>query len=130
MPTQSTRSDPDGRRTALLVASAGYFFVLLDVTIVNVALARIGGDLGAPRAEIQWVVDAYAVVLAACMLTAGDLVDLFGSRRLFLAGLGIFGLGSAACALAPGPGSLIAARAVQGLGAAAILPTSLAIVNQ
>jgi DHA2 family methylenomycin A resistance protein-like MFS transporter len=130
MPTRSTQSDPGGRRTALLVASAGYFFVLLDVTIVNVALARIGGDLGAPRAEIQWVVDAYAVVLAACMLTAGDLVDLLGSRRLFLAGLGVFGLGSAACALAPGPGSLIAARAVQGLGAAAILPTSLAIVNQ
>jgi DHA2 family methylenomycin A resistance protein-like MFS transporter len=130
--TESFRPYGEGMRprTALYVAAAGYFFVLLDVTIVNVALARIGGDLGAPRSEVQWVVDAYAVVLAACMLTAGDLVDLLGSRRLFLAGLGLFGLGSAACAVAPGAEALIAARAAQGLGAAAILPTSLAIVNQ
>ncbi len=76
------------------------------------------------------MVDTYAVVLAAFMLTAGDLVDLFGSRRLFLAGLAVFGLGSAACAVAPAAGLLIAARALQGFGAAAILPTSLAIVNQ
>jgi DHA2 family methylenomycin A resistance protein-like MFS transporter len=122
-------SRPD-RRRALLVASAGYFFVLLDVTIVNVALARIGGDLGASRAELQWVVDAYALVLAAFMLGAGDLADRLGSRRLFSAGLVLFGLGSAACAAAPTVTFLIGARVVQGLGAAAILPTSLALVNQ
>jgi DHA2 family methylenomycin A resistance protein-like MFS transporter len=118
------------RRRALAIASAGYFFVLLDVTIVNVALARMGSGLGASRSELQWVVDAYALVLAAFMLSAGDLVDRFGSRRLFLAGLTLFGIGSAACAAAPEVGFLIGARVLQGLGAAAILPTSLAVVNQ
>jgi DHA2 family methylenomycin A resistance protein-like MFS transporter len=126
-----TDSDtPRGRGPALAVASAGYFFVLLDVTIVNVALARIGSGLGGSRSELQWVVDAYALVLAAGMLGAGDLADRLGSRRLFLAGLVAFGGASAACAAAPDASVLIAARAVQGLGAAAILPSSLAIVNQ
>jgi len=124
---ESPRSD---RRRALWVVSAGYFFVLLDVTIVNVALADIGRSLGASRAELQWVVDAYALVLASFMLSAGDLVDRLGSRRLFLVGLGLFGVASGACAAAPSGGALIAARVAQGLGAAAILPTSLAIVNQ
>ncbi|HEY1854526.1 MAG TPA: MFS transporter [Solirubrobacterales bacterium] len=118
------------RRNALVVASAGYFFVLLDVTIVNVALARIGSGLLASRSELQWVVDAYALVLAAFMLGAGDLADRLGSRHLFLAGLALFGLASAACAAAPSAATLIAARIAQGLGAAAILPTSLAVVNQ
>lgn len=118
------------RHRALAVASAGYFFVLLDVTIVNVALARMGSGLHATRSELQWVVDGYALVLAAFMLSAGDLVDRFGSRRLFLAGLGLFGLGSAACAAAPSVGFLIGSRVLQGFGAAAILPTSLAVVNQ
>jgi MFS transporter, DHA2 family, methylenomycin A resistance protein len=121
---------PRGRGPALAVASAGYFFVLLDVTIVNVALARIGSGLGGSRSELQWVVDAYALVLAAGMLGAGDLADRTGSRRLFLAGLVLFGGASALCAAAPDAGVLIGARAVQGLGAAAILPSSLAIVNQ
>jgi MFS transporter, DHA2 family, methylenomycin A resistance protein len=118
------------RRRALWVVSAGYFFVLLDVTIVNVALADIGDAIDASRAELQWVVDAYALVLASFMLSAGDLVDRLGSRRLFLLGLTLFGTASAACAAAPDGGALIAARIAQGLGAAAILPTSLAIVNQ
>jgi DHA2 family methylenomycin A resistance protein-like MFS transporter len=124
--SESTRS----RRRALWVAGAGYFFVLLDVTIVNVALPDIGQGLGASRAELQWVVDAYALVLASFMLSAGDFVDRLGSRRLFLAGLALFGVASLGCAAAPDGGTLIAARVVQGLGAAAILPTSLAIVNQ
>src|ERR1700729_4304535 len=107
---------PRGRGPALAVASAGYFFVLLDVTIVNVALANIGSGLGGSRSELQWVVDAYALVLAATMLGAGDLA--------------LFGAASTVCAVAPSAAVLIAARAVQGLGAAAILPSSLAIVNQ
>src|SRR5882757_1458504 len=123
-------SRPPHRGRALAVASAGYFFVLLDVTIVNVALARIGAGLGASRAELQWVVDAYALVLAAFMLGAGDLADRLGSRRLFVGGLAVFGLASAACAAAPSAAVLIAARVAQGVGAAAILPTSLALVNQ
>jgi MFS transporter, DHA2 family, methylenomycin A resistance protein len=126
-----TDSDtPRGRRPALTIASAGYFFVLLDVTIVNIALARIARDLSGSRSELQWVVDAYALVLAATMLGAGDLADRLGSRRLFLGGLAVFGSASAVCALAPSAAVLIGARAVQGLGAAAILPSSLAIVNQ
>jgi DHA2 family methylenomycin A resistance protein-like MFS transporter len=120
----------DPRRKALIVSSAGYFFVLLDVTIVNVALAKIGGDLGASRSELQWVVDAYALFVAAFMLGAGDLADRLGTRRLFIAGLALFGVASAACAAAPTAAVLIGARVVQGLGAAAILPTSLAVVNQ
>lgn len=118
------------RRSALIVASAGYFFVLLDVTIVNVALAHIGSGLGASRSELQWVVDAYALVLAAFMLGSGDLADRLGARRVFLAGLALFGLASLLCAAAPSASTLIAARVLQGLGAAAILPTSLATVNQ
>jgi DHA2 family methylenomycin A resistance protein-like MFS transporter len=126
-----TKSDaPRSRGAALAVASAGYFFVLLDVTIVNVALARIGSGLGGSRSELQWVVDAYALVLAAGMLGAGDLVDRAGSRRLFVAGLVLFGGASALCAAAPSAAVLIGARAIQGLGAAAVLPSSLAIVNQ
>jgi DHA2 family methylenomycin A resistance protein-like MFS transporter len=121
---------PRGRTPALAVASAGYFFVLLDVTIVNVALARIGSGLGGSRSDLQWVVDAYALVLAAGMLGMGDLADRAGSKRLFLGGLVVFGGASALCAAAPDTGVLIGARAVQGIGAAAILPSSLAIVNQ
>ena len=90
-----------GRWPALTVASAGYFFVLLDVTVVNVALAKIGTGLGGSRSELQWVVDAYALVLAATMLGAGDLADRLGSRRLFLGGLTLFGAASTVCALAP-----------------------------
>ncbi|HVX31966.1 MAG TPA: MFS transporter [Solirubrobacterales bacterium] len=126
----SDHDTPRGRGPALAVAAAGYFFVLLDVTIVNVALARIGSGLGESRSELQWVVDAYALVLAAGMLGAGDLADRTGSRRLFLAGLAAFGGASALCAAAPDAAVLIGARAVQGVGAAAILPSSLAIVNQ
>jgi len=126
-----TDSDtPRGRGPALAVASAGYFFVLLDVTIVNVALARIGSGLGGSRSELQWVVDAYALVLASGMLGAGDLADRAGSRRLFLIGMALFGAASTVCAIAPSAEVLIGARAFQGLGAAAILPSSLAIVNQ
>src|SRR3954454_5965924 len=121
---------PGARRLALLTACLGYFFVLLDVTIVNVALGSMAEGLGTPTDGLQWVVDAYALALASTMLSAGDLADLFGLRRVFFAGLATFGAASVACALAPGVGVLVAARAVQGLGAAAILPTSLAIVNR
>ncbi len=115
---------------ALGTASLGYFFVLLDVTIVNVALAQIGSGLGAGTAELQWVVDGYALALASLMLSAGDLGDLLGHRRVFAGGLALFLLASGACGLAPSAAVLIGARAVQGVGAAAILPTSLAITNR
>jgi DHA2 family methylenomycin A resistance protein-like MFS transporter len=114
---------------ALGPACLGYFFVLLDVTVVNVALAKMGSDLGTSRDGLQWVVDGYALVLASLMLSAGDVADLIGRRRVFVTGLLAFGLSSVVCAIAPSVAVLVAGRALQGLGAAAILPTSLAIVN-
>jgi MFS transporter, DHA2 family, methylenomycin A resistance protein len=126
-----TREKVDSRRAwrALTPACLGYFFVLLDVTVVNVALVRMGSDLGTTRAGLQWVVDGYALVLASLMLSAGDIADLVGRRRVFMAGLGIFGIASVICATAPSVGVLVGGRALQGIGAAAILPTSLAIIN-
>ena len=102
------------RAPILATACFGLFFVQLDLTVVNVALKQIGGDLGAGRATLQWVVDAYAIFLASLMLSAGDLADRAGRRRVFLLGLGIFGAGSLGAAAAPSAGALIAARAVQG----------------
>src|SRR5262245_54781884 len=117
------------RWATLAPACLGYFFVLLDVTIVNVSLADMGRDLGTSREGLQWVVDGYALVLASLMLSAGDVADLFGRRRVFLAGLLVFGAASVLCALSPSVPVLVGGRALQGLGAAAILPTSLAIIN-
>lgn len=117
-------------RTALVAVSCGYFFVLLDVTIVNVALSHIGADLHASRSSLQWVVDGYALVLASLLLSAGDVADRVGSRGLLLGGLGLFGVASTVCAVAPSAAVLVAARALQGLGAAAILPSSLTLAGQ
>ena len=114
---------------ALIAALLGFFIVMLDTTVVNVALARIGGDLGAPVASLQWVVDAYALTFAALQLSAGAACDRMGARSVHLLGLAVFGLLSAACALAPAGGALIAFRALQGVGAAAIVPASLAMLS-
>jgi MFS transporter, DHA2 family, methylenomycin A resistance protein len=114
---------------ALAPACLGYFFVLLDVTVVNVALANMSSDLGTSRDGLQWVVDGYALVLASLMLSAGDIADLVGRRRVFAGGLFLFGASSLICAIAPSVAVLVAGRAIQGVGAAAILPTSLAIIN-
>ncbi|HEV2161570.1 MAG TPA: MFS transporter [Stellaceae bacterium] len=114
---------------ALTAASLGFALIQLDVTIVNVALPRIGATLGAPVDALQWVVDAYALVFAALLLTGGLLGDRFGARRLFRVGLGVFALASLGCGAAPNAGALIAMRALQGVGAAAMLPSSLALLN-
>jgi MFS transporter, DHA2 family, methylenomycin A resistance protein len=114
---------------ALIVATLGYGLVLLDVTIVNVALEPIAHGLGASRAELQWVVDGYAVALASLMLSAGQVADAFGRRRVFGAGMAVFGVASVTCALAPTAGALVAGRVVQGIGAAALLPASLSLVT-
>src|SRR3954471_4581461 len=89
----------------------GTFMLLIDVTIVNVALPDIARDLGTSFAQLQWVVDVYALALAALVLGAGSLADLYGRRRLYLAGLVVFAVSSLACGLAPDAGWLIAARA-------------------
>src|SRR6185437_15190518 len=124
--TRGARSE----RTVLVTMCVGYFLVLLDVTIVNVALPQIGSALHTQVSGLQWVVDAYALALAALMLAGGTIGDLRGHKRVVLIGLAVFGLGSLGCALAPNVAALAAGRAVQGVGAALLLPGTLAIVSQ
>jgi EmrB/QacA subfamily drug resistance transporter len=112
----------------LLVTCLGLFMVFLDGSIVNVALPTIQADLHANLSDLQWVVDAYTLPFAALMLTAGTLGDRFGRKRLFLAGLVLFLLGSLLCGVAPTLGWLLFGRAVQGTGAAALSPGSLAVL--
>ncbi|HEY1605852.1 MAG TPA: MFS transporter [Allosphingosinicella sp.] len=109
--------------------SLGYGVVQLDVTIVNVAINAIGQSFGGKVAGLQWVVSAYTIAFAAFILSAGALGDRVGAKRVFLAGFGVFTLASLACALSPGLPWLIAARAIQGLGAAVLVPNSLALLN-
>src|SRR5215470_9981300 len=120
------------RRTSqvitLLVTCFGLFMVLLDASIVNVALPTIQADLHAQLSDLQWTIDAYTLPFAALMLTAGTLGDRFGRKRLFLAGLVLFVLGSLLCGVAPTLGWLLFGRAVQGAGAAALMPGSLAVL--
>lgn len=124
-----SRSGPRSPRAVLMVMCVGYFLVLLDVTIVNVALPRIGAGLRTDVSGLQWVVDGYALALASLMLIGGTAGDLRGHKRVVLAGLTIFGAGSLACGLAPAVSILIAARVVQGVGAAMLLPGTLAIIS-
>src|SRR4051794_13172375 len=100
----------------LAAMSLGYGVVQLDVTIVNTALSSIGEQLGGGGAELQWVVSAYTIAFAAFILTAGALGDRIGAKRVFVTGFAIFTAASVACGLAPSALTLIAARAVQGLG--------------
>ena len=116
-------------RAILLACSFAFIIVQLDVTIVNVALPQMGRELGASVAGLQWVVDAYTLGFAVFLLSAGVLGDKFGSRRTFLSGFALFTLASLACALAPDAMLLNIARAVQGVGAALLVPSSLAILN-
>jgi MFS transporter, DHA2 family, methylenomycin A resistance protein len=119
-----------GLSTLVIVAtSLGFFLVQLDVSIVNVALATIGRDLHSTFAALQWVVDAYAVAFAACLLSAGAIADRIGARRAFVIGLVLFGCSSVACGIAPGAALLVAARTIQGVGAALLVPCSLALLN-
>ncbi|SAL22481.1 major facilitator transporter [Caballeronia peredens] len=118
-------------RQMLVVTATSVGFVVsqLDVSIVNVALASIGHDLRAGVASLQWTVDSYALAFSALMLSAGSLGDRFGARRMFLGGLALFALASLACAFSRDAPQLIAARALQGIGAAGMLPNSLALLN-
>ncbi|MBO0874918.1 MAG: MFS transporter, partial [Pseudonocardia sp.] len=119
---------PRRRRLALVALCLGFLVVQLDVTVVNVALEAIRREIGGSLSDQQWVVDSYTLVLAAGMLGAGSSGDRFGVRRVYAAGMILFALASVACALAPGIAALVAARAVQGAGAAALLPCSLALI--
>ncbi|HSF41113.1 MAG TPA: MFS transporter [Thermoanaerobaculia bacterium] len=122
---------PSPARDRLILAATilGSSMTFIDGTAVNVALPTLQADLGATVPEVQWVVEAYALFLSALLLVGGSLGDRFGRRRVFNFGVTLFALASAWCGLAPGTGQLIAARAVQGVGAALLVPGSLAILS-
>jgi MFS transporter, DHA2 family, methylenomycin A resistance protein len=127
---------PDHRRrptaspgVVLLVMCVGYFLVLLDATIVNVALPTIGRRLHSGVSGLQWVVDGYALALAGVMLTGGTIGDLRGHKRVVLSGLMLFGIASLGCGLAGSAEVLIAWRVIQGIGAALMLPGTLAVIT-
>jgi DHA2 family methylenomycin A resistance protein-like MFS transporter len=135
-------SDLDGPRTpfesatrsrvlswALVAVCLGYFMVILDTTIVNVALPAMRADLHADVSGLQWVVDAYLLMLAALLLTGGVLADRFGARHVCQVGLGVFVVASVGCAVAPNVAILVIARLAQGIGAALAVPASLALLR-
>src|SRR3954470_11963579 len=114
----------------LAAVSIATFMLLLDITVVNAALPSIHDDLGGSFADLQWVVDAYTLALAAVVLMAGSVADRGGRKRTFVVGLGIFSVASLAIAVSPSTGFLIAARGVQGIGGAIMFALSLALVAQ
>jgi MFS transporter, DHA2 family, methylenomycin A resistance protein len=136
--TSSTASQPvekkpqtPAARMILVMAAicTGYFMVILDTTVVNVALVNIHQQLGATSSELQWVVDGYSLVFASLLLTGGALGDRLGSKKIFMAGLALFAISSALCGLAPSLLILQIARVLQGIGAALQIPTSLALLS-
>jgi len=125
-PESTTGRDP--KWWTLVAVCLGIFILLLDITIVNVALADIQLDLGASLSDLQWVIDAYALSLAALLLTAGSLADLYGRRLVFVIGAGLFMAGSIACGAAQDIFFLQLSRAFQGIGGAAMFATALALI--
>ena len=114
----------------LLLVSIATFMLLLDVTVVNVALPDIQRELNASLSSLQWVVDAYSLMLAAFLLTAGSLGDRLGRRRVFTIGFGIFTFASFLCGISGDPTLLNLARGLQGIGGAGMFATSLALIGQ
>src|SRR5881392_3016095 len=118
------------QRWTLVAVCLGTFMLLLDITVVNVALPDIQKSLNSSFSDLQWVVDAYALTLAALLLTAGSLADRFGRRLVFTVGLGLFIAASLACGLSGTPLVLNLARGVQGIGGAIMFSCSLALIAQ
>src|ERR1039457_1744057 len=114
----------------LIAVCTATFMLLLDITVVNVALPDIQRSLHSSFSDLQWVINAYALTLAAFLLTSGSVSDLIGRRRVFLAGLFVFTGASAVCGLSTTPLMLNIARAVQGTGGAMMFATSLALIGQ
>jgi EmrB/QacA subfamily drug resistance transporter len=130
MQALAPRTAPDPRRWwALALLCGAFFMVILDAAIVIVALPSIQSDLGFSEQGLQWVVSAYALTFGGLLLLGGRAADLLGRRRVFMVGLGLFTLASLLCGLAWSPAALIAARAVQGVGAAIMTPTALSIIS-
>jgi DHA2 family methylenomycin A resistance protein-like MFS transporter len=131
-PASSTGQSDTGRsarRWTLVAMSLGFAVVQLDISVVNVAIKSIGSALGGGVSDLQWVVNAYTIGFAAFILTAGALGDRIGARRVFVSGFFLFMVASAVCGLAPNLDVLIAARAIQGIGAAVLVPSSLSLLN-
>jgi DHA2 family methylenomycin A resistance protein-like MFS transporter len=129
-PVRDEKKKRPAARLLLAAALLGFFMISLDATAVNVALPAVGRTLRGTTSGLQWVVDGYTVPFAALLISAGSVSDRLGARRVFGWGLTVFAVASAGCGLAPGLPSLIAARVVQGGAAAAMLPSSLALVRQ
>jgi MFS transporter, DHA2 family, methylenomycin A resistance protein len=121
--------DVVARRWALVATALGFGVVQLDVTVVNVAIQPIGAALGGSTSALQWIVNAYTLGLASLILSAGALGDRVGAKRVFVAGFAVFTVASAACGLAPTLAVLVASRAVQGVGAAVLIPCSLTLLT-
>jgi EmrB/QacA subfamily drug resistance transporter len=124
----STSLKTDRRWSALALIVTAQFMVILDVAIVNVALPSIQADLHFSQANLQWIISAYAILFGGALLLGGRLADLLGRRRLFVAGLALFSVSSLLCGLAWSEGSLIAFRALQGLGGALLAPAALSLL--
>ena len=123
-----TITDNRTRWLALIVLCLGDLMIVLDTTIVNVALPSIRADLGFSETSLAWVVNAYLLTFGGFLLLGGRLGDLFGHRRLFLAGIGLFTVASLGCGLASTQAFLIGARAVQGLGGAVVAVVALSLI--
>src|SRR5690348_10734777 len=133
--TRAPRAEPPetGRRrwAVLAVVSAAQFLIILDLWVVNIALPALQRDFApATLSDVSWILDVYAIVLAALLLPAGRAADSIGRRQCFLAGLVVFGVASLGCALAPGLAALIGCRALQAAGAAVLMPASLGLALQ
>jgi EmrB/QacA subfamily drug resistance transporter len=128
--TERIRLNDGNRRWWTLAAMCfALFMIMLDNTVVNVALPSIQEDIGATLSGLEWTVNAYTLTFAVLLVTGGRLGDIFGRRRMFLFGVVVFALSSAAIGLAPGEGWLVAGRAVQGIGAAFMMPATLSIIT-
>jgi MFS transporter, DHA2 family, methylenomycin A resistance protein len=130
-PAAGATAPPHGSaRAALAAAVLGFFAVTLDALVVNVALPSIRNDLGGGITGLQWVLDGYTLTFAALLLSAGSLSDRIGARRAYGTGIAVFVAASVACGLAPNLGVLVAARLVQGVGAAIMMPSSLTLIRE
>src|SRR5215471_10839656 len=125
-----TESTQHRQGWTLVLASLGVFMVALDTLVVATALPVLRTDFGASLGDLEWTVNAYNLSFACCLITGAALGDRFGRRRMFNVGLAVFSVASAMAALAPSVGSLVAARVVQGAGAAIVMPLTLTLISE
>src|ERR671934_1628309 len=129
MPPEGVSFNSSAGRWVLAVSVLGSGMAFLDGTVVNVALPKIGEDLHASTAALQWILNGYLLTLASVILLGGSLGDRYGRRRIFVAGVALFTAASLLCSVAPSAGFLIASRLLQGVGGALLTPGSLAMIE-